>query len=136
MKLAKSIVLAALVASVSFAHAAENPRAQLERQAEQGDLKAARQLIYSSTNISNIPEVFRWRRVAASDGDIDSQRWLGANLHEGLGPVKKDDVEAVKWLKMGADAGDAYSQTILGEIYWEGSGGLQQNYEEAIALFR
>ncbi len=65
---------------------------------------------------SNYPEMLKWYRKAAEQGDAPSQRELGYCYVAGRG-VEKDPVEAAKWLRKAAEQGDARAQYGLGELY-------------------
>jgi len=72
-------------------------------------------------------------RVAAEQGDIDSQCELGCRYYYGRG-VPKDDTESVKWLHLAAEQGHARAQYQLGLCYLIGAG-VPQDEEEGIRWY-
>jgi len=81
-----------------------------------------------------MPEVLKWYRAAAVQGEIDALRAL-SHLYGQGGDVEKDDAEALKWLRMAAGWGDESSQGLLGDRYASGKG-VAKDEVEAFAYYR
>jgi TPR repeat protein len=71
----------------------------------------------------------KWSRLAAKQGDQQSQSALGIMYQLGLG-VPKDDGEAVKWFRLAAEQGNATAQSNLGSMYYSGQG-VPRDYVQA-----
>ena len=79
-------------------------------------------------------EAAKWYRMAAEEGDAQSQNKLGYMLKEGKG-VTQNYEEAFRWFSKAADQG------YVGSMYWKGvlleSGkGVARNYAEAAKWYR
>jgi hypothetical protein len=81
-----------------------------------------------------MPEVLKWYRLAAVQGEIEALRSL-SHLYEQGGDVKKDDAEVLNWLRMAALWGDESSQRLLGDRYASGKG-VAKDEVEAFAYYR
>jgi hypothetical protein len=103
--------------------------------AEQGDLLA--QVKLGTSNYSgarpNYEEAAKWFRLAAEQGDVPAERYLGYMYANGQG-VARDDKEAVKWYGRAAEQGDADAQAGLAAMY-SGARGTSQNYVQAHKWF-
>jgi TPR repeat protein len=103
--------------------------------AEQGDLRA--QLNLGTMNYSraqpDYEEAAKWFRMAAAQGDIQAERYLGYMYSHGQG-VARDDKEAVKWYGRAAEQGDADAQADLASMY-SAARGTSQNYVQAHKWF-
>lgn len=73
-------------------------------------------------------------RLAALQGDSDSQNTLGRMLSTGDG-IHRDAVEALDWFRKAAEQGHADAQNNLGTMYFRGLG-VAQNNAEALRWFR
>ena len=81
-----------------------------------------------------MPEILKWYRLAAEQGEIDALRALNY-LYEQGGGVKKDEAEALNWLRLAAMWGDESSQGFLGDRYASGKG-VAKDEVEAFAFYR
>jgi uncharacterized protein len=103
--------------------------------AEQGDVRAQMSLgtmSYSATP-PNYEEAAKWFRLAAEQGDVVAERYLGAMYANGQG-IARDDREAVKWYGRAAEQGDADAQASLAAMY-SAARGTSQNYVQAHKWF-
>jgi TPR repeat protein len=107
----------------------------LQPLAEQGNLRA--QMSLGSMNYGgtrpNHEEAAKWFRLAAEQGAMLAQRYLGFMYANGQG-VARDDREAVKWYGRAAEQGDADAQASLGAMY-SAARGTSQNYVQAHKWF-
>ena len=103
------------------------------RAAEQGNAYA-RALLGGRGVPQDDAEAVRRFRLAAEQGDANSQFNLGVMYAEGHG-VPRDDAEAVRWYRLAADQGLANAQYILGAMYATGRG-VPQDYAEALEWYR
>jgi hypothetical protein len=78
----------------------------------------------------------RPNKLAADQGDAQTQYNLAVNYRDGLGGLPKDDREAARLLKLAADQGYASAQFSLGAFYVSGRGGLPKDDREAARLFK
>ena len=99
--------------------------------AEQGDLRALMNLGAINYNGArpNHEEAAKWFRLAAEQGDMLAERYLGFMYSNGQG-VARDDREAVKWYGRAAEQGDADAQVNLAAMY-SAARGTSQNYVQA-----
>ena len=58
----------------------------------------------------------KWIRLAAENGSVKGQIWLG-NHYENGSVVPKDLTEAMKWYRTAADRGAATGQIHVGKMY-------------------
>jgi TPR repeat protein len=96
--------------------------------AEQGDARAQYHLaiLYERGlgTEKNIPEAFKWARLAAQNGEPNAQFALSMLYAHG-GEVDKDEAEAAKWFKRGVDSahsGNSTAQYLLSGMYETGQG--------------
>ena len=74
-------------------------------------------------------------RLAAENGDAETQFNLGVLYDNGGQGVPQDYKEAIKWYRLAADQGDADAQFNLGVFYHFGEG-VPQDYKEAVKWYR
>ena len=74
-------------------------------------------------------EAARWYRLAADQGDLTAQYFLGSMYDEGEGVPKSFEV-AARWYRLAADQGQPLAQLRLGDMYEYGEG-VPQNFIEA-----
>ncbi|MBV5327014.1 MAG: SEL1-like repeat protein [Chlorobium sp.] len=79
-------------------------------------------------------EAVKWFRLAAEQGDVNSQYNLGCMYKDGKG-VPRDNKEAAKWFRLAAEQGQVSAQFNLGCIYEDGKG-VTQDKKEAAKWFR
>ena len=79
-------------------------------------------------------EARKWFRLAADQGDLESQYQMGNFYYEGWG-VEKDYVEAVRWFRMAAEEGYAPAQRALGDCYLTGYG-VDRDDVEGVRLYK
>lgn len=103
--------------------------------AEQGDVRA--QMKLGTLNYDATPPdheaAVKWFRLAAEQGDVPAERYLGVMYANGQG-VARDDKEAVKWYGRAAENGDADAQASLAAMY-SAARGTSQNYVQAHKWF-
>jgi TPR repeat protein len=103
--------------------------------AEQGDVRA--QMNLGTMNYTGAPpnheEAAKWFRLAAEQGEVLAERYLGYMYANGQG-VARDDKEAVKWYGRAAEHGDADAQAGLAAMY-SAARGTSQNYVQAHKWF-
>ena len=75
-------------------------------------------------------EVVKWITLAAENGHIGAQNYLGSMYRNG-NYIEENLDEAIKWFKLAAAQGHVYSQTYLGYMYNIGEG-VVQDYSEAM----
>jgi len=63
----------------------------------------------------NDQEAMKWFRLAAEQGYVFAQYYLGYMYAEGQG-VPQNDQEAMKWFRLAAEQGDAKAQAALGVL--------------------
>jgi len=116
----------------------QDPFAQLEQRANNGDVEAQADLgkAYAlGKGVERNYVVARgWLLKAAANGRAESQAILGYIYRDGLG-TDKDMAEAVKWFHAAADQGLASAQTNLAMLYKNGQG-VTQSDTEALIWFR
>jgi uncharacterized protein len=96
--------------------------------AEQGDVKARRQLAYKYNFGVGVPKnpvlAWQWYRRIADSGDVLIQHIVGETYlygDEDAGVII-DRAEAAKWYRRAAEQGDGLGQHDLGRLYEEGWG--------------
>jgi TPR repeat protein len=77
----------------------------------------------------NDKEGVRWARLAAEQGDAESQSALGSAYALGEG-VPQDYKEGVRWLTLAAQQGAPHAQVALAVLYEQGEG-VPQDYAQA-----
>jgi TPR repeat protein len=75
-------------------------------------------------------EVVKWITLAAKNGHINAQNYLGTMYRSGS-YIEENPDEAIKWFKLAANQGHVYSQTYLGYMYNIGEG-VDQDYSESM----
>lgn len=107
------------------AAAAASPIDQLQRDAENGNVKAEYVLGCCYNGDHGFPrepeKAVKWWRIAADKGLADAQFCLGLSCFLGEG-VAKDVAEAAKWWRMAADQDQMDAQYFLGLSYHTGLG--------------
>ncbi len=88
--------------------------------------------LFGSKNYQEALEQFK---LAASQGQAESQNEVGYMIMHGLG-VKKDLKDAAAWFRKAAAQGHAGSQNNLGILYLRGGPGIKQDDREAFSWFR
>jgi TPR repeat protein len=78
-------------------------------------------------------EAAKWFRLAAEQGEVLAERYLGTMYANGQG-VARDDKEAVKWYARAAERGDAHAQASLAAMY-SAARGTSQNFVQAHKWF-
>jgi TPR repeat protein len=86
-----------------------------------------------ATYVAVTPD-FASYRLAAAQGDVEAQDYLGLMYEFGRG-VPKDYDEAVKWYRLAATQGNALGQTNLGAMFRNGRG-VPQDDKEAVKWYR
>lgn len=61
----------------------------------------------------------KWFRLAADNGELEAQFWLGEMYLSGMG-VPQDLSESVRWYRKAAEQGDAEAQHRMARFYWRG----------------
>ena len=74
--------------------------------------------------IQDYAESAKWWRLAAEQGDANTQNNLGSMYINGMGVIQ-DYAEAVKWYRLAAVQGEVGAQSNLGGMYANGNGVLQ-----------
>ena len=82
----------------------------------------------------SVSEAVRYYTLAASQGNLNGQRYLASCLYRGVG-VARNVPEAFRYFRLAADQGDISSQYNLGELYRYGDG-VARNTEEAVRYYR
>lgn len=110
-----------------------DPRAQLMRRADRGDVRAEVQLALSLQDANQGPLDLaaseHWLRVAAATGDAEAEVCLGRLLHLVPG-AHHDFAEARYWYKKAADQGNGRALNNLGWMYQSGDG-VPRNWKAA-----
>jgi len=105
----------------------------LHEAAAKGSAQAQRRLarMFDFGDESNPPraEAIKWYRLAAEQGDMESQRALGRIFK------KHDTREALKWYTLSANQDDVMSQVALGTLYYQGVNGFR-DYRQAGQWYR
>ena len=94
---------------------------------------------YHNGNYSAAVDCFR---IAAEQGDVRAQYWLGGCYYFGVG-VEQNYTEAVIWYRKAAEQGQTIAQSLfqiaaqnsLGNCYYNGYG-IDRNYTEAVKWYR
>jgi len=104
---------------------------QLWQQAEQGDLKAQKEVAYRiylyvqecSDPLADCETMIRYLKNLASHGDEHAMFVLGETYYcgyEGVGLGKQDLNESIRWFKLAAEKGNVQAQEWMAEAYFEG----------------
>ena len=96
-------------------------------------IQEAKRKANSAYSSQNYYEAAKFYRVAAEQGDADSQYWLGWLYDQGQG-ISQNFYEAAKWYRKAAEQGEAFAQNNLGTLYYRGNG-VAQDYREAAKWF-
>lgn len=93
------------------------------KQAEEGNLDSQKYLAekYFDGDIGydkNYQLSFKYYKLAANQGDSDSQFWVFYMLYEGIGTDKNEN-EAINWLKKSADQNNQQAILRLGVYYFD-----------------
>ena len=80
------------------------------------------------------PEAVTFFLLAAEQGNLDAQAYLGAAYRTGTG-VDKDLVEALRRFRFAAERGDPRSQGVVASMYGNGEG-VPRNLPEAAKWYR
>jgi len=111
----------------------------IKAKAENGDMEARFDLAECYKNGKGISpskfEAVKWYRLAAEQGHVKAQHYMGSCHWRGEGSAKKSDEEAVKWYRLAANQGYADAQYMLGTFYYQGWS-VPLNEEEAVKWFR
>jgi TPR repeat protein len=105
--------------------------AQLWQQAEQGDLKAQKEVAYriyfhvqeNTDPLANCEIMIRYLKNLADHGDEHAMFVLGETYYcgyEGVGLGRQDLEESVQWFKLAAEKGNVQAQEWMAEAYFEG----------------
>ncbi|HTW60047.1 MAG TPA: tetratricopeptide repeat protein [Terriglobales bacterium] len=138
-----AVICGALVLLRAYQRRSESKRlanraSQTRTRAEQGDVKAEKQLAsmyYYGTGVpQEFAEAVQWYQKAADQGDAEAEYYLGFMYQEGKG-VSLDETKAALWVRKAADQGNARAQAALGYIYYRGKG-VPQDYTEAVRWYR
>ena len=125
MKLTKTLLTSALLATSIFSFQSTAWADTLEQQFKQG-LESAKKGDYQTA--------FKLWLPLAEQGNANTQFNLGNMYYEGKG-VKQDYAEAVKWYRKAAEQGKANAQFYLGVNYYKGQG-VKRDLSEAKEWFR
>ncbi|MDE6408374.1 MAG: SEL1-like repeat protein, partial [Anaeroplasmataceae bacterium] len=86
-------------------------------------------------------EGIKWLKMAANQGDVESQVELAYIYYNGIG-IERNYIEAAKWYKEAAlkegeysQYGIEYPQFMLGYCYYKGEG-VEQSYEKSIKWYK
>ncbi len=77
----------------------------------------------------------RWFRLAAKQGHLHAQFFLGRAYEKGIGGLAPDEAQAVSWFAKAAAQGQPGALATLGALHYEGRG-VKQDYAEAERLWR
>ena len=89
---------------------------------------------YEDNGVQDYSKALKYLKLAADQGDVDSQMDVGNIYEKGLG-TPKDLYEAFRYYKLAADQDHEQAQSQVGEMYRNGSG-ITQDYNEAIKYFK
>ena len=78
----------------------------------------------------DLEEATKWLAIAAGNGVIEAQNWLGVAYSSGEGVVR-DLGKAIEWYRRAADQGDSYAQNNIGWAFENGNG-VEIDPEKAI----
>lgn len=67
-------------------------------------------------------EALRWYHMAADQGDMVAQYYLGYIYRNGDRRIPQSPVDAVLWYRLAAEQGQMLAQCDLGEMYAQGEG--------------
>jgi len=76
-------------------------------------------------------EAFKWFRLAADQGNVDGQAWIGVMYYHGES-VAVDDSEAMKWFKKAADQGDEDAHRLMEKLESEMSAKAQTEKPQCV----
>jgi len=82
----------------------------------------------------NIPEAFRYCKMAADSGHVNAQYWTGWHYEEGRG-CEKDMLESFKYFKLAADNNHVNAQHLIGWNYENGDG-CEKNIYKAYKYYK
>ncbi len=88
----------------------------------------------AQSNSQDYKKAVKWFLLAADQGNVEAQFYLGAAYYEGKS-VPQDFKEAVKWFHLAAEQGNALAQYNLGVAYAAGKG-VPQDFKEAVRWYR
>jgi len=89
--------------------------------AQAGKLRAQTNLANAFAAINDEANATKWMLVAAQQGDLESQRYVGNRIRLGTG-TKKDVKTGLMWLTKAANGGLLDAQTNLAVLYRNGEG--------------
>ncbi len=106
----------------------------LKTKASAGDVAAQHELgvLYADGQGDverNYDEALKWHRMAADNGNAESQQYMGYSYESGIG-VTRSDVDAAAWYMKAANQGNAAAQGIIGNMYATGRG-LDESFDQA-----
>ncbi|STO54628.1 YbeQ [Canicola haemoglobinophilus] len=125
MKIIKTILATALLATTTPTLVYANSLKEQLQQAEQG-ITAYEQGDYHTA--------FELLKPLAERGDAGTQTFLGTMYYDGQG-VQQDYQQAAKWFQKAAEQGYAKAQYNLGVMYYKGQG-VQQDYQRAVKWYQ
>lgn len=70
----------------------------------------------------NMEQALYWFKLAGEEGHVKALSEIGYIYYQGIGGIKKNDVEAIKWFSKASELGSSYSMTNMGVIYQYGRG--------------
>ena len=110
-----AVLLSGMWTSASASGDSQDPLAQLEQRARDGDVEAQADLGTAYALGKGVEKDYvvarGWLLKAGAKGRADAQAILGYIYRDGLG-IDKDLVEAVKWFKAAAEQGLASARPI------------------------
>ncbi len=134
--LAASLLALMLIAPWALA---QDPIAELRRQADQGNADAQYQLGLMYDFGEGVPEddatAVRWYRLAAEQGHAETEFRLGSIYAVGIG-VPQDEAESGRWYRLAAEHGHSGAQASLGTWYYSGARGVPKDDSEAVRWWR
>jgi len=111
---------------------------EIQRRAEQGDVKAQESLGVAYLRGAGVPQdykkAFWWLKRAAEKGNVDAQREFGNLYREGKG-VSRNYKEALAWFRLAGRNGDPLAQHMAGLMYQTGEG-VNQSFAQAARWYR
>ena len=108
--------------------------ASIREEAEKGSPEAQYTLALHYEKMGDMTEAFKWYRMAADQGDFESEYKVGVCYEKGQG-VSENSEEAFKWYKKAAEKEFAAAQLPLGLCYENGVG-VKKDIPEAIKWYR
>lgn len=93
----------------------------LQAPAQSGKVRSQTTLANSYNSINDQTNATKWFLVAAQQGDLESQRYVGNRIRLGSG-IKKDVKLGLEWITKAANSGLIEAQTNLGHLYRNGEG--------------